>query len=189
MSNSNLMQETNRTAAEPPVVTGTEPAYVWLAERFDALRREAKFLVDDYWARLKDGRVGQKLHARGSLGVRLKTRDTGAFSIEWYEMGVMRLDGQRRSIARKTYARGRSYQYPLDRMLNGEPEWVAELVTEVETAFAEIRKQMDLLIGIRDALVAYDKQVRGARFTAMEAMQAAAQRVSAEAKETETEGA
>ena len=189
MSKSNIVQNHERAEPEHPLMTGTEPTYVWLAERLDKLRTEAQFLVNDYWARLKAGREGQKPHARGSLGVRLKPRETGAFSIEWYEMGVIRVHGQQRSIARKTYARGRSYEYPLKKMLNGEPEWVANLVTEVEKAFAEIRKQMALLINIRDALVAYDKEVRGTRFTAMEAMQAAAQRVSAKAKETETEGA
>lgn len=178
MGDSNVIQKTAATDAEPPVITGAESIYAWLAERFDALNREAKFLVDDYWARLKEGRAGKKLYARGSLGVRLKTRETGAFTVEWYEMGILRVDGQRRSIARKTYARGRSYKYPLERMLGGEPEWVAELVTEVENAFADIRRQVDLLIGIRDAVVAYDKLTRGARFTALDAMQAARQKLN-----------
>jgi hypothetical protein len=148
--------------AELPAVSG--PVCEWVATRLNDLQTEAKLLVDDYWARLKQGRAGQKRYARGKLGVRLRARDTGAFSIEWYEMGV--LGGTGRSIARKQLNKGRAHRYALDQTLKSEPEWIANLVQEAEDAFAEIRKRQALLVDVRDALVAYESEVSGKAVTA-----------------------
>jgi hypothetical protein len=140
------------------------PVCEWVATRLNHLQTEAKLLVDDYWVRLKQGRSGQKRYARGKLGVRLRARDTGAFSIEWYEMGV--LGGTGRSIARKQLNKGRAHRYALDQPLKSEPEWIANLVQEAEDAFAEIRKRQALLVEIRDALVAYESEISGSPVTA-----------------------
>jgi len=149
-------------SAELPAVSA--PVCKWVATRLNDLQTEAKLLVDDYWARLKQGRAGQKRYARGKLGVRLRARDTGAFSIEWYEMGV--LGGTGRSIARKQLNKGRAHRYALDQTLKSEPEWIANLVQEAEDTFAEIRKRQALLVEIRDALVSYESKVSGKAVTA-----------------------
>ncbi len=136
----------------------------WVAERLDELQAEAKLLVDDYWHRLKQGRKGRRQADRGRFGVRLRPRDTGAFSIEWYEMGA--LGGTKKPIAKRHIAKGRGHRYPLDQTLRNEPEWVAELVNEAEDSFAEIRNRQALLTAIRDALAAYESEVTGKTVTA-----------------------
>ena len=153
---------TERQTADRPAVS--VPVCKWVATHLNDLQTEAKLLVDDYWVRLKQGRGGQKGHARGKLGVRLRARDTGAFSIEWYEMGI--LGGTGRSIARKQLNKGRAHRYMLELPLRSEPEWVVNLVQEAEDAFAEIRKRQALLVEIRDALVAYESEVSGRPVTA-----------------------
>jgi hypothetical protein len=144
----------------------TVPSHLceWVAERLNELQAEAKLLVDDYWHRLKQGRKGRSQPARGKLGVRLRPRDTGAFSIEWYEMGA--LGGTKKPIAKRHIAKGRGHRHPLDQTLRNEPEWVAELVNEAEDSFAEIRKRQALLVAIRDALAAYESEVTGKTVTA-----------------------
>jgi len=136
----------------------------WVAERLDELQTEAKLIVDDYWHRLKQGRKGRRQADRGRFGVRLRPRDTGAFSVEWYEMGA--LGGTKKPIAKRHIAKGRGHCYPLDKMLKGEPEWIVELVREVEDSLAEIRKRQALLVAIRDALAAYESEVTGKTVTA-----------------------
>jgi hypothetical protein len=44
--------------------------------------------------------------------------------------------------------------------LQGEPEWEAVLIEELETEFADIRKQIDLLGKVRDAVQGYRKAIR-----------------------------
>ena len=124
----------------------------WVAGHLDELQTEAKLIVDDYWQRLKQGRKGKRQAYRGSFGLRIRPRDTGAFSIEWYEMGA--LGGTKKPIAKRHIAKGRGHRYPLDKMLKGEPEWIVGLVGEVEDSLAEIRKRQALLVAIRDALAA-----------------------------------
>ena len=144
----------------------TVPSHVckWVAERLNELQAEAKLIVDDYWHRLKQGRRGRRQADRGRFGVRLRPRDTGAFSIEWYEMGA--LGGTKKPIAKRHIAKGRGHRYPLDKMLKGEPEWIVGLVGEVEDSLAEIRKRQALLVAIRDALAAYESEVTGKTVTA-----------------------
>ena len=65
-------------------------------------------------------------------------------------------NGQSKTIAQ--YVRkGAGYHYPLGRLLQGEPEWEAKLVEELENEFADIRKQIDLLGKIRDSIHSYCK--------------------------------
>ncbi len=137
----------------------------WLATSLRELQDEARLLVDDYWRRLKEGRTHQKRYAQGNIGVRLRARDTGGFSIEWYEMG--RLGGSGRSVAKKQFSKGRrSHCYALDQALKNEPEWVAELVRETEEVFTDIRKRQALLVRIRDSLIAYESETSGQMVTA-----------------------
>jgi hypothetical protein len=141
------------------------PVCAWLAASLRELQDEAKLLVDDYWRRLKEGRTHQKRYAQGSVGVRLRARDTGGFSIEWYEMG--RLGGSGRFVAKKQFSKGRrSHRYALDQALKSEPDWVAELVRETEEVFADIRKRQALLVRIRDSLIAYESEASGQTVTA-----------------------
>ena len=131
----------------------------WVAERFDELQTEAKLIVDDYWHRLKQGRKGKRQADRGSFGLRIRPRDTGAFSVEWYEMGA--LGGTRKPIAKRHIAKGRGHRYPLEKMLRDEADWIVGLVGEVEDSLVEIRKRQALLVAIRDALAAYESEVTG----------------------------
>jgi hypothetical protein len=48
----------------------------------------------------------------------------------------------------------------LGNFLKGEPQWEAELVEELETEFADIRKQLGLLGKIRDAVQDYRKNIQ-----------------------------
>jgi len=105
----------------------------------------------------------QKNHERseqGRIGVRLRRREKClSFSIEWFRMAWIRQNGQTKTIAQ--YVRkGAGYHYPLGRLLQGEPEWEAKLVEELENEFADIRKQIDLLGKIRDSVQSYCKSMK-----------------------------
>jgi len=131
----------------------------WIEGKIEQLYQEAKPMVDGYWDRLAEG---QKQHAkaeRGHIGVRIRRREHClSFSIEWFRIKKVRKDLQDKVIA--VYIRkGRGYRYPLERMLKGEPEWEADIIEALETEFAEIRRQMDLLGKIRDKVQDYFKTV------------------------------
>jgi hypothetical protein len=75
--------------------------------------------------------------------VRVRSREeTLLLNIEWFQLAVIRENGQRKSIA-KYFKKGP--RYLLVHILQGEPE----LVEELETEFVDIRKQIDLLSKIR----------------------------------------
>ena len=71
-------------------------------------------------------------------------------------MAMIRENGRIKPIA-QYLKKGSGYRYPLGRLLKGEPDWEADLVEELETEFADIRKQIDLLGKIRDAVQSYRK--------------------------------
>jgi len=159
-----MMKRTAESDRRRPSTQGIETVYPWLSAQFDALQAEGQLVVDDYWNRLKAGRMGKKPYERGTLGLRLRSRDSGAFSIEWYEMGSLGRD--RKPVAKRHIAKGQSHRYPLRQVLQGQPDWLSPLVEETEDVLAELRKRQALLIKIRDAVVAYESEITGKALTA-----------------------
>jgi hypothetical protein len=132
---------------------------VWIEANVEQLHTEARGLVDDYWRRLKSEQKNQPNAGKARIGVRVRRRETSlSFSIEWFRMAMIREGGRNKPIARYL-KKGLGYHYPLARFLQGEPAWEADLVAELETEFADIRKQLDLLGKIRDAVLNYRKGV------------------------------
>lgn len=164
---------------------GTEPLFDWLSDCFEALRSEGQVVVDDYWRRLRAGRRGRSGTPRASLGLRLRSRDNGAFSLEWYEMGVM--GRTRKPIARRHIAKGRSHRYSLRSLLRGQPEWLAGLVEETEDVLADIRKRQAVLIKLRGAAVAYRAEASGKALTGRDLL-SGDRRTRREAGGTDAEG-
>ena len=129
----------------------------WIEAQVDQLHAETRVLVDDYWRRLKAEQKNHAASEKARIGVRVRRREASlSFSIEWFRMAMIRENGRIKPIARYL-KKGPGYRYPLGRLLQGEPEWEADLVAELETEFADIRKQIDLLGKIRDALQSYRK--------------------------------
>jgi hypothetical protein len=159
-----MTKHTPRRTEEKTSDLGTETLYPWLSAQFDALRAEGQLVVDDYWSRLKSGRIGKKPYERGTLGLRLRSRDSGAFSLEWYEMGA--LGRTRKPVAKRHIAKGQSHRYSLRQVLRGQPEWLSPLVEETEEVLADLRKRQALLMKIRDAVVAYESEITGKTLTA-----------------------
>lgn len=159
-----MTKRTAEFARRQQSTPGLETVYPWLSAQFDALQAEGQLVVDDYWNRLKAGRTGRKPYERGTLGLRLRSRDSGAFSIEWYEMGSLGRD--RKPVAKRHIAKGQSHRYPLRQVLQGQPDWLSALVEETEDVLAELRKRQALLMKIRDAVVAYESEITGNALTA-----------------------
>lgn len=134
-----------------------EDFLAWIAAKVDLLHAEARVLVDDYWRRLHTKQKQQPSGEKARIGVRVRRRESClSFSIEWFRMAMIRENGKAKPIAHYL-KKGSGYRYPLARYLNKEPEWVCELVEELETEFADIRKQLDLLGKIRDSVQNYRK--------------------------------
>ena len=132
----------------------------WIEHKVELIHSEAKVLVDDYWRRLKKEQNTRPVSEHGRIGVRIRRREHClSFSIEWFRMTSIRQNGKAKPIAQYVKKR-RGYHYPLERILQGEPEWEALLVEELEDEFADIRRQVDLLGKIRDALQNYAKAVQ-----------------------------
>ena len=131
----------------------------WIELKIEDLYQQAKLLVDDYWARLAQGQKQHDKTERGHIGVRIRRREQClSFSIEWFRIKKIRKDLADKAIA--IYIRkGRSYRYPLEKMLKNEPDWEAEIIEELETEFSEIRRQVDMLGKIRDKVQDYSKWV------------------------------
>ena len=150
----------NEPANKLPSTVTEDDVLTWIEAKVDQLHAETRVLVDDYWRRLK---VEQKNHApseKARIGVRVRRREASlSFSIEWFRMAMIRENGRIKPIARYL-KKGSGYHYPLARLLQGEPEWEADWVAELETEFADIRKQIALLGKIRDAVQNYRKATK-----------------------------
>ncbi len=130
---------------------------LWIEAKVNQLYAEARVLVDDYWLRVKREQKNHAASEKARIGVRVRRREaTLSFSIEWFRMAMIRENGRIKPIAHYL-KKGSGYHYPLVRLLKGEPEWEAALVEELETEFADIRKHLDLLGKIRDAVQSYRK--------------------------------
>jgi hypothetical protein len=130
---------------------------IWVEARSEQLYAQARMLVDDYWRQLKSRHEKHGKTESGRIGVRIRRRESSySFSIEWYRMATLRQNGQNKPIA-QYLKKGLGYRYPLQRILKGEPDWEVKLVEELETEFVDIRKQVDCLGKIRDAVQNYRK--------------------------------
>ena len=139
-----------------PITLSENDFLAWIAAKVEHLHTEARVLVDDYWLRLQ-AKQKQQPGEKARIGVRVRRRESClSFSIEWFRMAMIRENGKAKPIAHYL-KKGSGYRYPLARYLNNEPEWVCELVEELETEFADMRKQLDLLGKIRDSLQNYRK--------------------------------
>lgn len=163
-----MTKRTSEITRRQPSTQAIETVYPWLSAQFDALRAEGQLVVDDYWNRLKAGRTGRKPYERGTLGLRLRSRDSGAFSIEWYEMGSLGRD--RKPVAKRHIAKGNSHRYPVRQVLRGQPDWLSSLVEETEDVLTELRKRQALLVKVRDALVAYQSEITGKTLAATDVL-------------------
>ncbi|MFA5920754.1 MAG: conjugative transfer protein MobI(A/C) [Methylococcaceae bacterium] len=147
----------NEPANKQPSSLTEDDVLTWIEAKVDQLHAETRILVDDYWRRLKSEQKNHAPSEKARIGVRVRRREASlSFSIEWFRMAMIRENGRIKSIARYL-KKGPGYHYPLARLLQGEPEWEADLVEELETEFADIRKQIDLLGKIRDAVQNYRK--------------------------------
>jgi len=150
----------NEPANKRQSTVTVDDVLTWIEAKVDQLHAETRVLVDDYWRRLK---AEQKNHApseKARIGVRVRRRETSlSFSIEWFRMAMIRDNGRLKPIARYL-KKGPGYHYPLGRLLQSEPDWEADLVEELETEFADIRKQIALLGKIRDAVQSYNKTTK-----------------------------
>ena len=136
---------------------------VWLSTRFQQLEEEGREVVDEYWRLLRIIQKGRSFWPRMTLGLRIRTRANGTFSLEWYGMGVIGRD--KRPVERIHIAKGRRHGYSIKSLLRRQPTWVAPLVLETETLLADIRCRLDQLIKIRDALGDYARKTGESKVT------------------------
>jgi MobI protein len=151
------MRETSQIAITRSDHTDTQILLAWIAGSFLDLESRAQDQVDSYWEDLKSGRDGRKPKDRGNLGLRLRSRANGSFSVEWYKCGF--LGNSNRSIARGHIRKGRNNRYPMRSVMNGQPDWLISLISETEDVLSEIRKRQALLVRIRNAASLYTKHV------------------------------
>lgn len=141
----------------PTSALSEDDLLIWVEARSEQLYAQARMLVDDYWRQLKSHHEKHGKTESGRIGVRIRRREISfSFSIEWYRMATLRQNGQNKPIA-QYLKKGLGYRYPLQRILKGEPSWEVELVEELETEFVDIRKQLDWLGKIRNAVQNYRK--------------------------------
>ena len=134
-----------------------QPMIAWLSGAYADLQVQAQALVDDYWRRMKEEQKGRTGIDRGSLGLRLRARDNGAFSLEWYRMGHLRRSG--RDISAEYIRRGQGPGYCKQTLLRGQPAWIENIVSDVEDALVEYRRRNAMIGKIRFAVVQYERKV------------------------------
>ena len=141
----------NETVEKEPLLPTEAVVQLWLENKAEQLHAHARMLVDDYWRQLNQRHQQVTAKERGHIGLRIRRRESRlSFSIEWYRMATLRQNGQRKPIC-QYLKKGPGYRYPLQRILQGEPDWAQQLVEALENEFADIRKQMALLGKLRDA--------------------------------------
>jgi MobI protein len=137
------------------------PIIEWVSGAFADLEYQGQSVVDLYWKRLKEGRNGRYRHELGTIGLRIRRRSNGAFSLQWYHMAY--LGNTKRSIEGTYIRKGRSHQYNLDQVLKNQPEWLKVIVREIEAVLSEIRRRQAILMKLRNPLATYIREVEGKR--------------------------
>ena len=142
------------SSMEPP--SDLDEVIDWLSRRFHQLEDEGREVVDEYWRLLRVIQKGRSFWPRMTLGLRIRTRTNGTFSLEWYGMGVMGRD--QRPIERLHITKGRRHTYSIKALMRRQPTWVGPLVLETEPLLADIRCRLDQLVKIRDTVGDYAKK-------------------------------
>lgn len=135
----------------------TQPLIAWLSGAYADLQAQSQSLVDDYWRRLRAGQAGRKGMDRASLGLRLRARENGAFSIEWYRMGRLRRSG--RDITADYIRKGSGHRYPESSLLRNQPQWLGPIVRELEDSLCLCRQKNELLGKIRASVIHYQRNL------------------------------
>jgi hypothetical protein len=134
---------------------------VWLSGAFEDLESLGQEVVDRYWQLLREARKGRAHQNIGSIGLRLRRRTNGAFSLEWYHMAY--LGNTKRSIEGAYIRKGRAHHYSVDVFLRKEPDWLKVIVRDVEEALAIIRERQAFLIKMRSNLASYIGAIEGTK--------------------------
>lgn len=129
----------------------------WLSGAYADLQAHSQALVDEYWHRLKEGQKGRKGRDRATLGLRLRPRENGSFSIEWYRMGHLRREG--RDITADYIRKGYGHRYSETFLLRDQPLWVEPLVVEFEELLSACRHKTEMLGKIRASVVHYQRNI------------------------------
>lgn len=115
-------------------------------------------MVDDYWRRLDDGQKGRKGLDRATLGLRIRARENGSFSIEWYRMGHLRRS--RRDVTADYIRKGFGYRYSEASLLRNQPQWLHPIVRELEDSLSVCRQRNALLGKMRLSVVHYQRSIQ-----------------------------
>lgn len=135
------------------------PLITWLSGAYADLESQAQFQVDGYWNHLKQGQQGKKGMHRGTLGLRLRSRPNGSFSVEWYRIGRRHLAG--RDVSAQYIRKGRGFRYSTHALFQGQPDWLQAIAESVEERLAEIRKRSLHIGKIRLAVLQYQRAIGG----------------------------
>lgn len=153
------MDISQKEHASPTGHRNTDPLVQWLSEAFTDLEILGQVVVDHYWYLLREGRKGRKYQDMGGIGLRLRRRTNGSFSMEWYHMGY--LGKTKKSVEGAYIRKGRSPGYSVETFLRKEPEWLKEIVREVESVLMVIRERQAILIQLRSKSASYVRTLEG----------------------------
>lgn len=138
--------------------TDIQPLIAWLSCAFADLQAQTQAMVDDYWRRLDDGQKGRKGLDRATLGLRIRARENGSFSIEWYRMGHLRRS--RRDVTADYIRKGFGYRYSEASLLRNQPQWLHPIVRELEDSLSVCRQRNALLGKMRLSVVHYQRSIQ-----------------------------
>ena len=137
----------------------TDPLIQWISEAFADLEILGQVVVDHYWFLLREGRKGRKYQDMGGIGLRLRRRTNGSFSMEWYHLGY--LGKTKKSVEGAYIRKGRSASYSVEPFLRKQPEWLKDIVREVESVLMVIRERQAHLIALRSKTATYVRTLEG----------------------------
>ena len=153
--------ELNRTSIKSDAIN---PLLTWLSQAFEEIESEGLEIVDSYWRDLRLEGKNQPYYPKVTLGLRIRRRQGGSFSLEWFGIGT--LATKRRYIAKHHIPKGKAETYSIKRLMRGQPNWIMPLVEDTEYRLTQIRRRHVQLSKIREALAGWyshslEKPLRG----------------------------
>ena len=156
----------NVSVCPPPLALTPPPRILidWLSECFADLAEAGQITVEAYWQELRTLGRHQPYYQKVTLGVRLRLRPNGNFSLEWFLM--TRPGTTPRPVTTLHVPKGRQHtHYPVKRLMRRQPPCLWPLVEKTEAALGEIRLRQARLVRLRDALGDYLKLDGGPSIT------------------------
>lgn len=147
------VSQSNKYYGSDSALSMVEKLMAKLQAELDELHKDAQHLANDYWTRSKEINGTKKTSEKTKLGFRARTK-TRVVTLEWYYNRWV-YNGKAKKPLSSYIRKGAGPAYRVESILKYAQDWERDIVIEIETQAAAIRRQAVSRVELMNALEKY----------------------------------